>query len=63
MSPRLLTVRQAEVLDLIVLGLTNDGIARELGVKPRTVKAHVENLRRIAGVQRKRELIRWAHER
>ncbi len=39
-----LTVREKEVLALIVKGLTNKDIARVLGFAPRTAKAHVANL-------------------
>jgi DNA-binding NarL/FixJ family response regulator len=39
-----LTERERGVLELVGEGLTNKGIARELGISPSTVKAHVERL-------------------
>lgn len=39
-----LTARERQVLDLIAQGLTNKTIARDLGIGPGTVKAHVEKV-------------------
>ena len=39
-----LTPREREVLERLADGLTNKAVARELGVSPGTVKAHVERL-------------------
>ncbi len=40
-----LSVRQREVLSLVGAGLTNAGIARELGLSDSTVKTHLEAIR------------------
>lgn len=39
-----ITPRELEVLELLAEGLTNADIAERLGVSPRTVKTHVQNL-------------------
>lgn len=39
-----LTARELEVLSLIAEGLTNKGIAQRLGLSPRTIKTHVQNI-------------------
>lgn len=38
------TEREKEVLDLIVLGNTNNEIAKKLNVSPHTVKAYKESI-------------------
>jgi DNA-binding NarL/FixJ family response regulator len=40
----MLTVREAEVLELVAQGMTNKEIARQLEISPATVKAHVERI-------------------
>jgi DNA-binding CsgD family transcriptional regulator len=45
-----LTPRQTEVLRLVAAGYSNQRIAESLGISPRTVKAHLESVRRRLGV-------------
>jgi len=45
-----LTPREGEVLVLLADGATNEGIARELTISPRTVQAHLDRLYRKLGV-------------
>ncbi len=40
-----LTSRECEVLNCVAHGLSNKEAARELGIAPRTVERHIENLR------------------
>lgn len=40
----MLTDREREVLELVAQGLTNKEVARELGVSPATIKAHMERI-------------------
>jgi DNA-binding CsgD family transcriptional regulator len=61
--PSLLTEREAEVLGLVALGLTNGEIAARLVVSRTTVRTHLENIfgkldvhTRTAAVARQREL-------
>ncbi len=42
---RSLTPRQQEVLNLMSLGITSTkGLARELGIRPATIKRHIEEI-------------------
>lgn len=43
-TTNMLTVREAEVLELVAQGMTNKEIARQLAISPATVKAHVERI-------------------
>jgi len=45
-----LTPRENEILILLAGGATNDGVARELGISPRTVQVHLDRLYRKLGV-------------
>jgi DNA-binding NarL/FixJ family response regulator len=45
------TAREQEVLDMLVAGRSNKEIGAPLGIRERTVKAHVAKLMRKAGVQ------------
>jgi DNA-binding NarL/FixJ family response regulator len=56
LSPPALTERQRQVASGVARGLTNDEIAAELGISPRTVKAHCDTLRRKLGVPTRRRI-------
>ena len=45
-----MTARESEVLGLLATGLPNKGIARELGISPKTVGNHVESVYSKLGV-------------
>jgi DNA-binding NarL/FixJ family response regulator len=49
-----LTDRQRQVALCIGHGLTNDEAARELGISPRTAKAHADAIRLKLGVAKRR---------
>jgi DNA-binding NarL/FixJ family response regulator len=55
-DPPHLTVREREVLDLILMARSNREIALQLGIEERTVKAHVGRLMRKAGADNRIEL-------
>jgi DNA-binding CsgD family transcriptional regulator len=50
-----LSVRETEVLDRVVLGMTNAQIARELDVTPHAVKFHLGSVYRKLGVTNRTE--------
>ncbi len=52
----LLTRREQQVLDLILMAQPNREIARRLGIEERTVKAHVSRLLRKTGAENRIEL-------
>jgi DNA-binding NarL/FixJ family response regulator len=58
----LLSPREAQILQLIVRGLTNRTIAREIGIAPRTADQHVHNLFVKVGVRSRAEAVRYALE-
>lgn len=43
-GPAGLTARESDVLGLLAQGLANKGIARQLGISPKTVGNHVEHI-------------------
>jgi DNA-binding NarL/FixJ family response regulator len=58
-TPRLLTRRERQVLELVGRGYTNREIADALGIAPETVKTHVANIRAKLGLSNKAELRYW----
>ena len=53
------TARQRQVAALVALGCTNDQIARRLGISPRTVRKHVEDLFAASGCDNRVALALW----
>ena len=51
-----ITSRQREVVKLIAAGCSNEEGAEQLGITPRTVKAHCDVLRQKLGVARRRQI-------
>ncbi len=58
-----LTVRERQVLQLTVEGLSGSEISQRLFISPRTVESHQANLKRKLGVRNQKELVRYALER
>jgi len=52
----LITERQRQVIQLIAEGLSNEELGVELGISPRTAKAHCDVLRQKLGVPRRRQI-------
>ena len=52
-----LSAREAQIMDMLVDGLTREEIARELSLSPHTVKNHVTSLYKKTGTHSSRELI------
>jgi DNA-binding CsgD family transcriptional regulator len=56
----LLTFREREVLDRVLLAQTRKAIAKDLGIEPRTVETHMTNIRRKTGTHSLVDLCRKA---
>jgi DNA-binding NarL/FixJ family response regulator len=56
-----LTGRQAEILDYVLIGLSNKEIGRKMGLSHFTVRNHVSNILRILNFQCRREMRRSLH--
>jgi len=52
-----LRVRQRQVADLVLRGLSNDAIATKLGISTRTVESHVADVCAQIGVTTRTELM------
>jgi DNA-binding NarL/FixJ family response regulator len=59
----LLTVREAEILDLVARGRRNKSIARELGLSEHTVKLHVHHIFGKLGVRNRTSATHWYFSR
>jgi DNA-binding NarL/FixJ family response regulator len=55
-----LTVRERDVLALVIAGDANKQIARKLGISEKTVKGHLTNLFQRIGVQDRTQAALWA---
>ena len=55
-DPSSITPRQRQVIELIAEGLSNEELGLELGISPRTAKAHCDVLRQKLGVTRRRQI-------
>ena len=56
---KLLTPREREVAGLVSRGLTNRGIADELGIAPATAALHVEHIRGKLGFHSRAQIASW----
>jgi len=61
--PDVLTPRQQEVLEYVREGMTNEQIARQLGISPDGVKFHVSEILSRTGKRRRGEAAEWSAER
>ena len=55
-----ITVRDAEVLKLLVQGCSNKEIAKQLKISPRTVKQHLRTMFLRAGIKEGRKRVKLA---
>lgn len=55
-DPTGITSRQRQVIELIAQGLSNEEVGFQLGISPRTAKAHSDALRQKLGVTRRRQI-------
>jgi DNA-binding CsgD family transcriptional regulator len=60
---RALTTRESEVLQLLARGLTTPKIAESLGIKPATVRTHLEHLRSKLRVSTQAALVAEGYKR
>ena len=51
-----ITARQRQVIELIAQGMSNEEVGVELGISPRTAKAHSDALRQKLGVPKRRQI-------
>ena len=60
---QLLTPRESEVLDLVVAGQTNKGVARHLDISDKTVEIHRANVMRKMHAKSLADLVKMATDR
>ena len=51
MNKSILTKREKQVFDLLVLNKSTDQIAKKLGISEKTVRNHISNVRQKLGVK------------
>ncbi|MGL5942457.1 MAG: helix-turn-helix domain-containing protein [Waterburya sp.] len=56
----LLSMRELEIVELVVAGLSNHKIAQELEISKRTVDNHISNILKKTGTGNRVELVRWS---
>lgn len=56
----LLSTRELEIVELVVVGLSNHKIAQKLEISKRTVDNHISNILKKTGVSNRVELVRWS---
>lgn len=57
------TAREAEVSDLLVLGLTDDEICEKLGISKPTLRSHIAAIFRKSGLNRRTQLAQYLAEK
>ena len=56
----LLSDRELQIVELVVMGLSNHKIAQQLEISKRTVDNHISNILKKTGVANRVELVRWS---
>ena len=54
--------REKQIVDALLAGCTNKGVAQQLGVSDQTIKNQLTTLYRKVGVSSRLELVLWAME-
>ena len=58
----LLSQRETEILNCILIGASNEDIAERLSISPNTTRSHMSNIFRKLNVPNKLQAIRWARQ-
>lgn len=56
----LLSTRELEIVELVVIGLSNHKISQKLEISKRTVDNHISNILKKTGAVNRVELVRWS---